>query len=259
MKQIGVWRASVAAAILFGLLALTGCGEAPTLNGLVRDNFGQALAGVVVSIPGTEFTITTDEAGAYKLPYAPGQLQVAFAKEGYQGETLAVGATVRTQFPMREVVLYKTLTQMGLFLVGKTRYIGPIRNCQINVLMVRENVEFGFDRITAGGVDPNLIDIADIALPVTFVEYYDPQPDPNTEPLKILYERYDRPEIGRITYRTPTEITTREMELRPVETGADFGRWFASDIGIGTFTYAVADPSDRLPRPGALCYLFQLR
>lgn len=259
MKRIGPWRGIAVAAMLLALSALAGCGEPPALNGLVRDNFGQPLAGVTVSIPGTENTITTDAAGAYKLPYAPGQLEVLFAKDGYQSETLAVGATVRTQFPMREVTLYKTIGQNGVFVVGRTNYIGPIRNCQINILLVRDNVEFGFDRITAGGVDPALIEIADVALPVTLVEHFDPPPDPSTEPLKILYERYDRPEIARITYRTPPETTSREMELRPVETGAHFGRWLATDIGIGTFAYVVADPASRLPRPGALCYLFQLR
>jgi hypothetical protein len=243
--------------MLAALLALAGCGEPPALIGLVKDNFGQPLADVVVSIPGTENSITTDETGAYKLPYAPGQLEVTFVKEGYQSETVPVGATVRTQFPMREVTLYKTITQNGLFLVGKTRYYGPLNGCAINILMVRENVEFGFDRITAGGIDPALVNIADLSLPVTLVENFDPPSDPST--LRILYERYDRPEIARITFRTPEEITSHEMELTPLETGARFGRWLATDIGLGTYAYAVADPTDRLPRPGASCYLFQLR
>jgi hypothetical protein len=240
-------------------MALAACGEAPALNGRVMDNFGQPLQGVTVSIAGAEETAVTDEAGTYKLPYSPGQLTVSFTKEGYQPETTAVGATVRTQFPMREVMLYKELRQYGLFVVGKTNYMGPIPNCQINILMVRDNVEFGIDRITAGGADPGVIDIDDVALPLTLVERLNPQPTPEDEPLKILYERYDRPEIGRIVYRTPTEVSSGEMETRPVETGAQFGRWFSADIGLGTYAYAVANPADRLPRPGALCYLFQLR
>jgi hypothetical protein len=258
LKGIGI-RGGFAAAMLVALLALAGCGEPPALNGIVKDNFGQPLADVTVSIPGTENSITTDATGAYKLPYSPGQLEVSFVKDGYQSETVPVGATVRTQFPMREVTLYKTIAQNGLYLVGKTRYYGPLNGCAINILMVRENVEFGFDRITAGGIDPSLVNLADLSLPVTMVEYFNPPPDPTTEPLKILYERYDRPEIARITYRTPEEITSREMELTPLETGARFGRWLATDIGLGTYAYAVADPTDRLPRPGASCTLFQLR
>jgi hypothetical protein len=186
-------------------------------------------------------------------------LEVTFAKDGYQSETLSVGATVRTQFTMREVTLYKTIVQNGLFIVGRTNYFGPLRSCQINVLMVRENVEVGFDRITAGGIDPPLIDIAELALPVTFVDNFTPPSNLDAEATWVLYERYDRPEIARISYGASTEISSRQMELRPVENGARFGRWLESDIGVGTFVFAVADPSDGLPRPGALCYLFQLR
>lgn len=249
------WVAAVAV-----LLALAGCGEPPSLNGVVRDNFGQPLADVVVSIPGTEFTATSDVTGAYRLSFAPGELTLSFVRPGYQNENVIVSAPRGGQVPVDEVVLHKSISRPGIFVVGKTNYIGPLNVCQINILMVRDNVEFGYDRITAGGVDPALIDLADVRLPAILVENADPLPATVSEPLRILYERYDSPEIGRVTFRAAPEVTSREIDIRPIENGARFGRWYETDIrDVGTFALVIADPANRLPRPGALCYLFQFR
>lgn len=259
MDRFDLSRARMGVVLLL-LLALAACGEPPSLNGVVRDNFGQPVADVVVSIPNTDSSTKTDAAGVYKLPYSTGQLTLSFVRDGYQAETVPFSATSRGQLTVEDVVLFKRITQQGIFVVGKTNYFGPIRNCQINVLMIRDNVEVGYDRITAGGVDPALIDLAEIALPVVLVENFLPMPPSAPQPLMLLYNRYDRPEIGRITLRATPEPSSQEVAVRPIDTGAEFGRWLQTDImDVGTFAYAMADPATRLPRPGSLCYLFQFR
>ena len=258
MELIGFRRFSAGAAALL-LVVLGGCGE-PKFSGVVHDNFGRAVDGVVVAIAGTGFTTTTDFLGAFALTAKRADVIVTFTKEGYQPERIPVDASAGGALTLGDVVLYKTISQNGIFLVGNDNYIGPIQTCQINIIMVRENVEVGYDRITAGGTDPALINIAEVAIPVTLVENFDVTSDLRVGTFKHLFERYDRPEIGRVTFATTPEVSSREVPIRQVETGARFGRWLETGItGIGTYALAVPDPSNGLPRPGAVCYLFQLR
>lgn len=78
----------------------------PVIHGVVRDPVGEPLPGVQVKVLKSAYETTTDQAGRYEVPYAPGAFQLRFSHERTTTELVKLDIYVPTRFPSDVVVLY---------------------------------------------------------------------------------------------------------------------------------------------------------
>lgn len=107
---------------LLALLALAGCSPSYTMSGLVKDNFGNPLEGVSVSVDATGYTAVTDKTGRYRVGFDPGAVNIRFAKDGYVPGHFGIRLARQAAVAIDVVVLQKVAPGDGLWLVTADGY-----------------------------------------------------------------------------------------------------------------------------------------
>ena len=117
------FRFSLAAFVLFGLIAVPAFAQEATIRGKVADEEGAVLPGCLITIrntaTGVERSVTTTGAGTYSVEdLFPGPYRVTAALEGFatvvrEGLTLEVGRTVVVNFEMKLAAVAETVTVTG--------------------------------------------------------------------------------------------------------------------------------------------------
>ena len=64
------------------LVLVSGCSK-KDIEGVIKDPFGNGVAGVSVQILKTQFKTVTDRDGRYSLDYVPGTFTIRYLKDGY--------------------------------------------------------------------------------------------------------------------------------------------------------------------------------
>lgn len=108
-------------ALVVCLAAGAGCTRG-VIEGMVVDVQGQALPGVAVGVADGGKQVLTDGCGRYKLPYAPGGLQVVFFKAGYTPGRLDVEVAEARRVEATTVVLWRLPLSKGVYLFENHRY-----------------------------------------------------------------------------------------------------------------------------------------
>lgn len=93
------------------------------ISGTVRDNFGNPIADVSVSIPNSDFKTTTNSSGEFKLNYAPGKFKVEFEKAGHSADFKELEVTQKVNYPLQLVELTRIPSTKGVFVKGEKDYI----------------------------------------------------------------------------------------------------------------------------------------
>ena len=107
--------------ILLLTLSLFSCSK--YIEGEVRDNFGNPIEGVKVSIENSDFQSFTDPNGNYKLDYVPGEFSVSFNKEDYVSETVGLNITEKQRYPMSKIELIRYPESEGIYIEDSLDYI----------------------------------------------------------------------------------------------------------------------------------------
>lgn len=84
--------------------ALFGLGEA-SINGVVKNEFGDPIENVQVKIENSRFTTLTNTNGEYVLEYAPGSFTICFVKDGYSQHKMTLNLTSKQEYPANDVIL----------------------------------------------------------------------------------------------------------------------------------------------------------
>ena len=101
------------------LVLLGGCGQAPSIEGEIRDMFGDPLADVVVEIENSQFSAVTNKDGRYSVSYAPGTISLKAKKAGHSTKKIVLTLSDKSKFPAAPITLYQIPPVKGFFLVDR--------------------------------------------------------------------------------------------------------------------------------------------
>src|SRR5712691_7373524 len=131
------WRQAVARFTALALVpilaaAVAACTPSSRMTGIVKDNFGNLLEGVTVTVDKTDYVATTDKTGRYTVPFDPGVVNVKFTKDGYAIGHFGIRLADRRTVPIDVVVLEKFPPGDGLWMVSAEGYF-PTGKCQLRM------------------------------------------------------------------------------------------------------------------------------
>ena len=75
------------------------------INGVVHNDKGVPLEGVLVTIEKSGFSSTTDNLGRYSIDYSPGHINILFSKGGHIDNNLSLDIQKKTSFPAQAIIL----------------------------------------------------------------------------------------------------------------------------------------------------------
>ena len=108
-------------AIIVPCLALASCGRAG-IQGMVVDINGEAVPGAAVMVLGTDYYTHTDGTGRYTIGYAPGHVELRFAKSGYTPGRLVMDVAERRQVKATQVLLWCLPPSPGVHFFEKGQF-----------------------------------------------------------------------------------------------------------------------------------------
>jgi len=103
------------------LFLIIGCSK-PVIEGKVVDYYNHPVAGVNVSVQGTQFNSVTDASGGYSIGYVPGKVQLKFVKAGYVETSKIFDIATESTFPAEQTQLMKLPANKGVWFIGDNDY-----------------------------------------------------------------------------------------------------------------------------------------
>lgn len=104
------------------LFLIIGCSK-PVIEGKVVDYYNHPVAGVNVSVQGTQFNSVTDATGGYSIGYVPGKVQLKFVKAGYVEASKIFDIATESTFPAEQTKLMQLPASAGVWFIGENGYI----------------------------------------------------------------------------------------------------------------------------------------
>ena len=112
-------------------LIFAGCAK-PIVTGVVKDPWGNAIAGAKIAIANTELSAVTDSNGRYGLRYVPGLFKITFAKDGYTTHELELNVSEKAAIPAAPVIMYPVPAKPGIYYIGDKK-LQPLAADQVSV------------------------------------------------------------------------------------------------------------------------------
>ncbi|MFO1183691.1 MAG: carboxypeptidase-like regulatory domain-containing protein [Bauldia sp.] len=218
-------------------LFLAACSPTPTMTGEVRDNFGNPLPGVAVTVDKTSFAATTDEKGRYTVQFNPGAVNVRFVKDGYAEGHFGVRLPQKKPQKIDVVTLQKIPPGPGLWLVAGGVYT-PAARCDLKLDSQTTGrrptvvTALGEPIAVNGGVAPPHF--------VTFVDNHPWTGGPSAVPLIFKVTGGENEIFRSETVGANSVLTVEQARLEDTTKPDAFtGKWFAARLGDGTYVYAA--------------------
>lgn len=96
--------------------------EKKNITGTVKDNLGNPLENIQVSVKNTDFKAQTNSNGNFSLEYAPGEIDLIIEEDGYTIFEKHYVIYERALYPLGEIGLVKIPQNKGLFLISSNKY-----------------------------------------------------------------------------------------------------------------------------------------
>ncbi|MFO1184420.1 MAG: carboxypeptidase-like regulatory domain-containing protein [Bauldia sp.] len=249
--------------LALALMALAGCSPSNTMTGIVRDNFGNPIEGVAVSVEKSDYTAVTDKTGRYRVGYEPGGVNIRFAKDGYAPGRFGIRLGKKASQPIDVVVLQKLPGADGLWLVGESGYTRA-GTCKLRTDF---NTTARTTTVSVIGGEPTVLPAANPPPRVlTFLDTHIWQSF-GVRQTAQLYRILGSSQGYEILNAFPQGIGTQVNSLlprtddvpAPQTTTASIGRTFTSRLDDGTYVYVGRVPQagvGLVPDPSVGCFMF---
>ncbi len=96
------------------LIILVSCGK-PTINGKVKDIFGNPVKDVKVTIEGTSLETFTNSNGEYSSDFVPGKVTVNLSKENFTPKSFTLEIAQKEDYPAMEVEMFELPISQGIY------------------------------------------------------------------------------------------------------------------------------------------------
>lgn len=101
--------------IITVLISFISCDK--SINGKIKNNFGEPVSNVVIKIPNSDFKTRSDKDGTFKLDYVPGKFKVNFEKDGYLPESKSLNISQKSKYPIGKIEMIKLPKSKGIFYI----------------------------------------------------------------------------------------------------------------------------------------------
>ncbi|MEP9411876.1 MAG: carboxypeptidase regulatory-like domain-containing protein [Candidatus Brocadia sp.] len=118
-------RFCISVIVVFFALKTLHAFDTGTIRGRVIDGFGKPVpfANIEVLSDGSKSKTTSDPTGIFSVNYNPGNIKLAFSKEGYVPAYIPLSFEEKTDLSVDDIILWKIPPKGGLFVVGDNDYI----------------------------------------------------------------------------------------------------------------------------------------
>lgn len=119
--------------------------EKKNITGTVKDNLGNPLENIQVSVKNTDFKAQTNSNGNFSLEYVPGEIYLIIEEDGYLGFQEHYVISEKSKYPLGEINLFKIPETKALFLISSEGYIPVTKSTMSSTKTKKKDVIEGLD------------------------------------------------------------------------------------------------------------------